>query len=307
MYESTGYLYDDFSSSHDCDLVVNYAREIGAVVLEVPRTRKVFVTADGHLQVRCVDPSSSSRARRGGADLVHPAQRVHQEADGSSAAGGGGVSCGDRRCARMSGRVRRRWSRAAPTRARGCRTGDRCDVDRIERHSLLPQVAVYMARKPHTVACTLRNALLRLCAAAVPVLESLSWPGPSETQLDKTSGERGRGAATPALARRCCPGARAPRTGHHAALPRPVSSSGEPRRHPSLPPSRSLRPLDPAALQHRADRREWAGRGQDAAQGRQRARGACGGGQHAGRVGGRLDCGSGRVERVDTSSSWPIP
>ncbi|TNY20418.1 RNA polymerase II transcription factor B subunit 2 [Rhodotorula diobovata] len=47
-----GYLYDDFSSSHDYDLVVNYAREIGAVVLEVPRTRKVFVTADGHLQVR---------------------------------------------------------------------------------------------------------------------------------------------------------------------------------------------------------------------------------------------------------------
>jgi len=51
---ATGFLYDDFSSTHDYELVVNYAREIGAIVFDEPRTRKVFVTADGHLQVRCV-------------------------------------------------------------------------------------------------------------------------------------------------------------------------------------------------------------------------------------------------------------
>ncbi|GAA5988935.1 hypothetical protein JCM10908_006236 [Rhodotorula pacifica] len=47
-----GYLYDDFSSAHDYDLVVNYARELGAVLLDLPKVRKVFVTADGHLQIR---------------------------------------------------------------------------------------------------------------------------------------------------------------------------------------------------------------------------------------------------------------
>lgn len=47
-----GYLYDDFSSGHDYDLVVNYARELGALLLELPKARKVFVTADGHLQIR---------------------------------------------------------------------------------------------------------------------------------------------------------------------------------------------------------------------------------------------------------------
>ncbi|KPV73961.1 uncharacterized protein RHOBADRAFT_54544 [Rhodotorula graminis WP1] len=47
-----GFLYDDFSSTHDYELVVNYAREIGAIVFDEPRMRKVFVTADGHLQVR---------------------------------------------------------------------------------------------------------------------------------------------------------------------------------------------------------------------------------------------------------------
>lgn len=51
---AAGFLYDDFSSTHDYELVVNYAREIGAIVFDEPRTRKVFVTADGHLQVRCV-------------------------------------------------------------------------------------------------------------------------------------------------------------------------------------------------------------------------------------------------------------
>ncbi|BGP00606.1 RNA polymerase II transcription factor B subunit 2 [Rhodotorula toruloides ATCC 204091] len=47
-----GYLYDEFSSTHDYELVVNYAREIGSVLLELPKARKVFVTADGHQQVR---------------------------------------------------------------------------------------------------------------------------------------------------------------------------------------------------------------------------------------------------------------
>lgn len=49
---AAGYLYDDFSSGHDYDLVVNYARELGALLLELPKARKVFVTADGHLQIR---------------------------------------------------------------------------------------------------------------------------------------------------------------------------------------------------------------------------------------------------------------
>ncbi|KAI5477709.1 transcription initiation factor TFIIH subunit 4 [Pseudohyphozyma bogoriensis] len=47
-----GYLYDDFSSTGDFELVATYARELGVVLWELPEKRKVFVTADGHQQVR---------------------------------------------------------------------------------------------------------------------------------------------------------------------------------------------------------------------------------------------------------------
>ncbi|GAA6033215.1 hypothetical protein JCM8097_002999 [Rhodosporidiobolus ruineniae] len=47
-----GYLYDDFSSAHDFELVRDYAREIGAVLWESERARRVMVTSEGHAQVR---------------------------------------------------------------------------------------------------------------------------------------------------------------------------------------------------------------------------------------------------------------
>ncbi|GAA5844088.1 hypothetical protein JCM3766R1_004518 [Sporobolomyces carnicolor] len=47
-----GYLYDDFSSSHDYDLVATYARDLRVVLLELPKQRKLVVTGQGHLQVR---------------------------------------------------------------------------------------------------------------------------------------------------------------------------------------------------------------------------------------------------------------
>ncbi|GAA6062488.1 hypothetical protein JCM10212_001861 [Sporobolomyces blumeae] len=47
-----GYLYDDFSSQHDYDLVASYARSLSVILLELPKQKKLVVTADGHLQVR---------------------------------------------------------------------------------------------------------------------------------------------------------------------------------------------------------------------------------------------------------------
>ncbi|KAK4703579.1 transcription initiation factor TFIIH subunit 4, partial [Phenoliferia sp. Uapishka_3] len=52
ILRSVGYLYDDFSSTSDYDLVVNYARELGVLLWELPKMRKMFVTMDGHQQVR---------------------------------------------------------------------------------------------------------------------------------------------------------------------------------------------------------------------------------------------------------------
>ncbi|KAM0751463.1 transcription factor Tfb2 [Meredithblackwellia eburnea MCA 4105] len=49
---SEGYLYDDFSSTSDYELVANYARELGVLLWELPKIRKMFVTMDGHLQIR---------------------------------------------------------------------------------------------------------------------------------------------------------------------------------------------------------------------------------------------------------------
>ncbi|GAA5961979.1 hypothetical protein JCM3765_007181 [Sporobolomyces pararoseus] len=47
-----GYLYDDFSSEHDYELVSNYARDLRVVLLELPKQRKLIVTSEGHQQVR---------------------------------------------------------------------------------------------------------------------------------------------------------------------------------------------------------------------------------------------------------------
>lgn len=47
-----GFLYEDFSSSADFELVVNYARELGVLLWDLPAYRKMFVTSDGHVQVR---------------------------------------------------------------------------------------------------------------------------------------------------------------------------------------------------------------------------------------------------------------
>ncbi|GAA5843796.1 hypothetical protein JCM5353_001943 [Sporobolomyces roseus] len=47
-----GYLYDDFSSEHDYELVANYARDLRVVLLELPRQKRLIVTGDGHAQVR---------------------------------------------------------------------------------------------------------------------------------------------------------------------------------------------------------------------------------------------------------------
>ena len=50
--EFPGYLYDDFSSEHDYELVANYARDLRVVLLELPRQKRLIVTGEGHAQVR---------------------------------------------------------------------------------------------------------------------------------------------------------------------------------------------------------------------------------------------------------------
>ncbi|SCV67579.1 BQ2448_5190 [Microbotryum intermedium] len=49
---SEGYLYDDFLASSDYELVASYARDLGAMLWELPSARKMFVTLDGHAQLR---------------------------------------------------------------------------------------------------------------------------------------------------------------------------------------------------------------------------------------------------------------
>jgi transcription initiation factor TFIIH subunit 4 len=51
-----GYLYDDFSSAADYELVRNYAKQLDVLLWELERNRKMFVTAEGHTQVRYVPP-----------------------------------------------------------------------------------------------------------------------------------------------------------------------------------------------------------------------------------------------------------
>lgn len=50
----SGYLYDDFSSSSDYALVLNYAKELDVLLWETEGGRKLFVTAEGHALVRLV-------------------------------------------------------------------------------------------------------------------------------------------------------------------------------------------------------------------------------------------------------------
>lgn len=49
-----GYLYDDFTSASDFDLVVNYAKELGVLIWELKSMRKFFITVEGHTLVRSV-------------------------------------------------------------------------------------------------------------------------------------------------------------------------------------------------------------------------------------------------------------
>ena len=51
--EDEGYLYEDFRTQSDYDLVINYAKQLGVVLWEAPgQARKFFVTMEGHLMVR---------------------------------------------------------------------------------------------------------------------------------------------------------------------------------------------------------------------------------------------------------------
>ncbi|GAA5972485.1 hypothetical protein JCM11641_001866 [Rhodosporidiobolus odoratus] len=47
-----GFLYDDFSSSHDFELVMGYAKEIGALLWHSEKNRKVMVKTDGNNHIR---------------------------------------------------------------------------------------------------------------------------------------------------------------------------------------------------------------------------------------------------------------
>lgn len=51
--ESEGYLYEDFRTQADYELVLNYARQLGVVTWEgTPEIRKFFVTLEGHITIR---------------------------------------------------------------------------------------------------------------------------------------------------------------------------------------------------------------------------------------------------------------
>jgi transcription initiation factor TFIIH subunit 4 len=47
-----GYLYEDFKSTQDYELVRNYAQQLGVVMWDGPAMRKFFVTPQGHQIVR---------------------------------------------------------------------------------------------------------------------------------------------------------------------------------------------------------------------------------------------------------------
>lgn len=52
VQSAEGFLYDDFSSKADFDLVWDYANQIDVVLWKAKEARKMVVTAEGHLQVR---------------------------------------------------------------------------------------------------------------------------------------------------------------------------------------------------------------------------------------------------------------
>lgn len=54
------YLYDEFSSEHDFELVREYAREVGGLLWEDGKRRRLGVSAEGQGQVRCVSVSFRS-------------------------------------------------------------------------------------------------------------------------------------------------------------------------------------------------------------------------------------------------------
>lgn len=51
--DDEGYLYEDFRTQADYDLVINYAKQLGVVLWEgAANTRKFFVTMEGHITIR---------------------------------------------------------------------------------------------------------------------------------------------------------------------------------------------------------------------------------------------------------------
>jgi transcription initiation factor TFIIH subunit 4 len=51
--DQEGYLYEDFRTHQDYELVLNYAKQLNVVTWEgPPAVRKFFVTAEGHITVR---------------------------------------------------------------------------------------------------------------------------------------------------------------------------------------------------------------------------------------------------------------
>lgn len=53
IHEDEGYLYEDFRTAADYELVVNYARQLGVITWEGSAAlRKFFVTAEGHATIR---------------------------------------------------------------------------------------------------------------------------------------------------------------------------------------------------------------------------------------------------------------
>lgn len=51
--DDEGYLYEDFRTLQDYELVLNYAKQLNVVIWEGPISmRKFFVTAEGHVTVR---------------------------------------------------------------------------------------------------------------------------------------------------------------------------------------------------------------------------------------------------------------
>lgn len=50
--DSQGYLYEDFRTMSDFNLVLNYAKQLNVVLWENAETRKFFVTLEGHVTIR---------------------------------------------------------------------------------------------------------------------------------------------------------------------------------------------------------------------------------------------------------------